>query len=83
MVGAGITLAAATLPGGASFVSSEDVTRPGDVKANDEFAVTGSLIGVINLKSVFGPDAVMPGLYSLKVGKHVRTDSAGKTILSA
>lgn len=38
---------------------------------------------VINSKSVFGPDTVMPGFYSLKVGKHVRKDLVGKTILTA
>jgi len=32
---------------------------------------------------VFGPDTVMPGFYSLDVGKHVRKDLIGKTILSA
>jgi sulfur-oxidizing protein SoxX len=38
---------------------------------------------VINSKAVFGPDTVMPGFYSLKVGKHVRKDLVGKTILTA
>jgi sulfur-oxidizing protein SoxX len=140
MVGAGIILAAATLPGWASSVSAEDVTKPDDEKVNDEFAVTESLTGVagdpkvgrktfvknklnnrpacpankemsdlqlhgevgpsldglasrckpeqlrmfvINSKYVFGPATVMPGLYSLKVGEHVRTDLVGETILSA
>lgn len=46
MVGAGVTLAAATLSGGASPVSSENVTKPDDVNVNDEFAVTESLTGV-------------------------------------
>jgi sulfur-oxidizing protein SoxX len=38
---------------------------------------------VTNSKAVFGPDTVMPGFYSLDVGKHVRKDLVGKTILSA
>lgn len=38
---------------------------------------------VVDSKSVFGPDTVMPGFYSLKVGKHVRKDLVGKTILTA
>jgi sulfur-oxidizing protein SoxX len=38
---------------------------------------------VIDSKAVFGPDTVMPGFYSLNVGKHVRKDLIGKTILSA
>ena len=140
MVGAGNALAAATLPGGAFFVSSEDVTTSDDVKVNVEFALTESLTRVAgdpnvgretyvnkklgnrpachankemsdlqlpgevsrppdgvasrykpeqlctiltNSKTVFGPDTVMPGQYSLKFGKHGRTDLVGKTILSA
>ena len=38
---------------------------------------------VIDSKVVFGPDTVMPGFYSLKVGKNPRKDLVGKTILSA
>ena len=38
---------------------------------------------VSNSKEVFGPDTVMPGFYSLKVGVDVRKDLVGKTILSA
>lgn len=38
---------------------------------------------VVNSKEVFGPDTVMPAFYSLEVGKHVREDLVGKTILSA
>jgi L-cysteine S-thiosulfotransferase len=38
---------------------------------------------VVDAKAVFGPDTVMPGFYSLKVGKHVRKSLVGKTILTA
>jgi sulfur-oxidizing protein SoxX len=38
---------------------------------------------VVNAKSVFGPDTVMPGFYSLDVGASVRKDLVGKTILTA
>ncbi len=38
---------------------------------------------IVNSKAVFGPETVMPGFYSLEVGKHVRKDLIGKTILSA
>jgi len=38
---------------------------------------------VANSKAVFGPDTVMPGFYTLAVGKDVRKDLVGKTILSA
>jgi sulfur-oxidizing protein SoxX len=38
---------------------------------------------VVNSKAVFGPDTVMPGFYSLEVGKNVRKDLVGKTILTA
>lgn len=38
---------------------------------------------VVNAKAVFGPQTVMPGFYSLDVGKNVRKDLVGKTILSA
>ena len=38
---------------------------------------------VTNSKAVFGDDTVMPGFYSLKVGKDVREDLVGKTILTA
>lgn len=38
---------------------------------------------VVNSKAVFGPDTVMPGFYSLEVGKDVRKDLVGKTILTA
>lgn len=38
---------------------------------------------VSDSKQVFGPDTVMPGFYSLKVGVDVRKDLVGKTILTA
>ena len=38
---------------------------------------------VVNSKAVFGAETVMPGFYSLEVGKNVREDLVGKTILSA
>ncbi len=38
---------------------------------------------VADSKAVFGPDTVMPGFYSLKVGINVRKDLVGKTILTA
>jgi sulfur-oxidizing protein SoxX len=38
---------------------------------------------VVNSKAVFGDETVMPGFYSLKVGKDVAKDFVGKTILSA
>jgi sulfur-oxidizing protein SoxX len=38
---------------------------------------------VVNSKAVFGDETVMPGFYSLDVGKHVRKDLVGKTILTA
>jgi sulfur-oxidizing protein SoxX len=38
---------------------------------------------VVNAKAVFGAQTVMPGFYSLDVGKNVRKDLIGKTILSA
>ncbi len=38
---------------------------------------------VTNSKSVFTEDTVMPGFYSLEVGKNVREDLVGKTILTA
>ena len=38
---------------------------------------------VVNSKAVFGEETVMPGFYSLEVGKNVREDLVGKTILSA
>lgn len=38
---------------------------------------------VVNSKSVFGDQTVMPGFYSLKVGLNPREDLVGKTILSA
>lgn len=38
---------------------------------------------LVNSKTVFGPETVMPGFYSLNVGKHVRKDLVGKTILTA
>ena len=38
---------------------------------------------VVNSKAVFGDQTVMPGFYSLDVGKHVRKDLIGKTILTA
>ena len=38
---------------------------------------------VVNSKEVFGEQTVMPGFYSLDVGKDVRKDLVGKTILTA
>jgi sulfur-oxidizing protein SoxX len=38
---------------------------------------------VVNAKAVFGDETVMPGFYSLEVGKNVRKDLVGKTILTA
>lgn len=38
---------------------------------------------VADSKQVFGPETVMPGFYSLKVGVNVRKDLVGKTILTA
>jgi sulfur-oxidizing protein SoxX len=38
---------------------------------------------VVNSKAVFGPETVMPGFYSLDVGKNVAKDFVGKTILTA
>ena len=38
---------------------------------------------VVNSKAVFGEETVMPGFYSLEVGKFVSEDLVGKTILSA
>ncbi len=38
---------------------------------------------VVDAKTVFGPDTVMPGFYTLKVGKYVAKKFQGKTILSA
>lgn len=37
---------------------------------------------VVNAKQVFGKQTVMPGFYSLDVGKHVRANLVGKTILT-
>ncbi|MBA2127454.1 sulfur oxidation c-type cytochrome SoxX [Hyphomicrobium methylovorum] len=37
---------------------------------------------VANAKKVFGPDTIMPGFYTLEVGKYVRDDLVGKTVLS-
>jgi sulfur-oxidizing protein SoxX len=38
---------------------------------------------VVNSKAVFGEQTVMPGFYSLDVGKDVAKDFQGKTILTA
>ena len=38
---------------------------------------------VVNAKKVFSDETVMPGFYSLEVGKNVDEKFAGKTILSA
>ncbi len=38
---------------------------------------------VADSKAVFGPETVMPGFYSLKVGQNVAEKFKGKTILSA
>ena len=38
---------------------------------------------VVNSKAVFGEQTVMPGFYSLEVGRDVAKDFQGKTILTA
>jgi sulfur-oxidizing protein SoxX len=38
---------------------------------------------VVNSKAVFGEQTVMPGFYSLEVGKNVAKNFQGKTILTA
>lgn len=38
---------------------------------------------VVNSKTIFSEETVMPGFYSLDVGKDVREDLIGKTILTA
>ena len=38
---------------------------------------------VVNAKAVFGEQTTMPGFYSLEVGKNVREEFVGKTVLSA
>lgn len=38
---------------------------------------------VVDSKAVFGPETVMPGFYSLDVGRNVRKDLVGKPILTA
>ncbi len=38
---------------------------------------------VVDSKAVFGPQTVMPGFYSLDVGRNVRKDLVGKPILTA
>lgn len=38
---------------------------------------------VVNSKAIFTDETIMPGFYSLDVGKDVRKDLVGKTILSA
>ncbi|MEZ5873201.1 MAG: sulfur oxidation c-type cytochrome SoxX [Nitratireductor sp.] len=38
---------------------------------------------VVNSKAVFGEETVMPGFYSLEVGKNPAKDREGKTILTA
>jgi L-cysteine S-thiosulfotransferase len=38
---------------------------------------------VVNAKQVFTEETVMPGFYTLDVGKHVAEEFKGKTILSA
>jgi len=38
---------------------------------------------VVNSKAVFTENSIMPGFYSLEVGKDVREDLVGKTILTA
>ncbi|GAB4391740.1 MAG: sulfur oxidation c-type cytochrome SoxX [Kiloniellaceae bacterium] len=38
---------------------------------------------IVNSKAVFGEQTVMPGFYTLDVGKNVRKDLVGKTILTA
>lgn len=38
---------------------------------------------VVNSKAVFGKETVMPAFYSLDVGKNVRKNLIGKTILTA
>lgn len=38
---------------------------------------------LVNSKQIFTEETVMPGFYSLEVGKNVRESSMGKTILTA
>ena len=38
---------------------------------------------VVNSKKVFGPESVMPGFYTLEVGRDVRKDLVGVTVLTA
>ena len=38
---------------------------------------------VVNAKAVFGEQTTMPGFYSLEVGKNVREEFVGKTVLTA
>lgn len=38
---------------------------------------------LINAKAVFGEQTTMPGFYSLEVGKNVREEFVGKTVLTA
>lgn len=38
---------------------------------------------LVNSKKIFTDETVMPGFYSLDVGKNVREESIGKTILTA
>jgi sulfur-oxidizing protein SoxX len=38
---------------------------------------------IINAKAVFGEKSMMPGFYSLEVGKNVREEFVGKTVLTA
>ncbi len=49
-----------------------DRWKPGEIRAI-----------LVNSKAVFGNETVMPGFYSLEVGKNPRKDLIGKTILSA
>lgn len=38
---------------------------------------------LVDSKTVFGKESMMPGFYTLNVGKNVREESVGKTVLGA
>ncbi len=49
----------------------------------DRYSVAQLRAIVVNSKKVFGEQTIMPGFYSLEVGKDPRKELEGKTILSA
>jgi len=59
-----------------------DVAPPLDGAA-DRWSVEQLRAIVVDAKQVFSDETMMPGFYSLNVGKNVRTDLVGKTILTA